>query len=152
MGICSSDNRIKNKLKNKGFYDCPKFIPTIKIGKVIKVYDGDTITIATYYNNSIYRFSVRLNGIDCPELKTFNIHEKEIAIIAKETLSNMIMDKFVNLENISYDKYGRILADVYYKKTNLSQYLLANKLAVEYDGGSKRVVDWYNYYNNRTII
>ena len=53
--------------------DLPLFIPPLKTGKVIKVYDGDTITIASrvpgLYNSPIYKFSVRLNGIDSPEMK-----------------------------------------------------------------------------------
>ena len=44
----------------------------IQGGRVIKVYDGDTITIAArlpYDDSQLYRFSVRLNGIDAPEIK-----------------------------------------------------------------------------------
>jgi len=56
-----------------------KYIPPIKKGRVIKIYDGDTITIAAklpnfyFWNKSpIYRFNIRLNGIDCPEIKSKN--------------------------------------------------------------------------------
>ena len=63
--ICSSQN-IK-------WRDTTAFVPPISGGRVIKVYDGDTITIANYMpyaNSPLYRFSVRINGIDCPEIKT----------------------------------------------------------------------------------
>ena len=45
------------------------FIPPIIYGKV---YDGDTITITAklpYKNSQVYHFSIRLNGIDSPEIK-----------------------------------------------------------------------------------
>jgi hypothetical protein len=48
------------------------FTPPISGGQVIKVYDGDSITIAGYlpmYNSPLFRFSVRLNGIDTAEIK-----------------------------------------------------------------------------------
>ena len=56
------------------------FIPPISSGFVVKVYDGDTITIASklpYESSPLYRFSVRLNGIDCPEIKGKDKNEKE---------------------------------------------------------------------------
>jgi hypothetical protein len=59
------------------------FVPHIKIGKVIKVYDGDTITVASKLPNDsfIYRFPVRLIGIDSPEIKGSTEVENKLAII-----------------------------------------------------------------------
>ena len=47
--------------------------------------------------------------------------------------------KFVRLEEVGSEKYGRILCFVYVCETgvNLSGYMLESKLAVEYDGGKK---------------
>mgnify|MGYP001249365503 CR=1 FL=1 len=71
--------------KNIEWKDTKPYIPPVNSGLVIKVYDGDTITIATqiYNDKTLYRFSVRLNGIDCPEMKTNNNNEKTVAIMAK---------------------------------------------------------------------
>jgi endonuclease YncB( thermonuclease family) len=128
-----------------------KFIPPIIGGMVIKVYDGDTITIANklpYDTSPMYRFSVRLNGIDCPEMRTTNETEKQCAIIAKEFLLKTIMNKYVSLQNIDVDKYGRILADVLIDGENVSDMLLIERLAVRYDGGTKIVPDdWMKYHN-----
>ena len=52
------------------YEDTVEFTFPITEGKVIKVYDADTITIASklpYKESPIYRLSVRLNGIDAPE-------------------------------------------------------------------------------------
>lgn len=133
-------------LENISYDDTIVFIPPIKYGKVVKVYDGDTITIATtlpFDISPIYRFSVRLAGIDSPEIKTKNSIEKMLAMTSKESLENLVLDKVVQLKNISFEKYGRILADVYVGDLFVNQWMIDNKLAVVYDGGKKeRPVEW----------
>ena len=134
------------------YKDTIPFIPPISEGKVVKVYDGDTITIATklpYENSPYYRFSVRLKGIDCPEMKTKNKEEKECALIARDFLREVLMDKMVQLKEVELEKYGRILAHVYIEEQNISVLLCEKKLAVKYEGGTKQSPDnWMNYYNN----
>jgi endonuclease YncB( thermonuclease family) len=137
-------------LENITYKDCKKFIPPITSGKVVKVYDGDTITIANYLHptlkDTIYRFSVRIKNIDCPEMRTKNTEEKEMAIICRDILSKHIFGKMVKLDNLDVDKYGRILADVYYDETNISEFLISKNLAVLYDGKIKNVIDWKKLY------
>tara|TARA_B100001093_G_C26276224_1_gene779085 strand:- start:18 stop:443 length:426 start_codon:yes stop_codon:yes gene_type:complete len=138
------------KLEEVIYKDTVPFKPDIIGGKVIKVYDGDTITIATklpYNNSPFFRFSVRLRGIDCPEIRTKNENEKQCAKIAKELLSDHIYHKIVTLENVDYDKYGRILADVFLDGKNITELLINKRLAVKYDGGTKHSPDdWLVYY------
>jgi micrococcal nuclease len=122
------------------YEDTIPFVPPVTNGLVIKVYDGDTITIASklpYSDSPMYRFSVRLNGIDSPEIRTKIPEEKKLAIIARDALSDKIMGKVITLENVSVEKYGRILADVIIDGENMNNYMLDKKLAVKYDGGTK---------------
>jgi endonuclease YncB( thermonuclease family) len=126
------------------------FIPPVTTGTVIKVYDGDTFTIAAriFDQPQLYKFTVRLNGIDAPELKTDNVNEKQAAIKAREALVSLILNKEVVLKNVKHEKYGRLLADVYVKSsmTNVSSWLLRKKLVVPYDGGTKSIPkDWLEY-------
>lgn len=134
------------------YKDTITFIPPITEGKVVKVYDGDTITIATklpYEDSPYYRFSVRLKGIDCPELRTKNKDEKECAILARDFLRHQIMDKMILLKNVELEKYGRILADVYLNESNMSELLCEHKLAVKYEGGTKQCpANWMEYHKN----
>jgi endonuclease YncB( thermonuclease family) len=136
--------------------DTIPFKPPITGGMVIKVYDGDTITVASklpYRKSALYRWSVRIRGIDCPEMKSHDKNEKMVARIAQTKLSTMILNKSVKLENVSNDKYGRVLADVYYKKTNISNFMLKNKLAVEYYGKTKKPpTNWLKYYENEKVL
>jgi endonuclease YncB( thermonuclease family) len=130
--------------------DTIPFVPPINKGFVIKVYDGDTITIASklpYQDSPMYRFSVRLNGIDCPEMKGKDHDEKQCAILAKNEVIELVLHKNIILKNIQTEKYGRILADVYVGDLHLNQHMLEKRLAVIYDGGTKiSPKSWLDYY------
>lgn len=120
------------------------FVPPITVGKVIKVYDGDTFTLASTLPHTIepiYRFSVRLNGVDTPEIKGKSKTEKELAKKARDALSNLIMNKVITLKNVSTEKYGRILADVYVGDLFVNEWMIQQKYAVSYDGGTKHIPD-----------
>jgi endonuclease YncB( thermonuclease family) len=131
--------------------DTSVFTYPVKGGRVIKVYDGDTITIASKLpieKSPIYRFSVRLNGIDTPEMKGSGVtdDEKIAAKQAKEFVSKLILNKYIRLENIQNDKYGRILADVYVGDTHVNELLLKEGYAVAYNGGTKlKPASWIKY-------
>jgi micrococcal nuclease len=130
--------------------DTIEFVPPVEKGIVIKVYDGDTITIASklpYISSPLYRFSVRLNGIDCPEIKSKDENEKQCAQIAKKEMSDLILNKIVTLKNVQTEKYGRILADVYIGDLHLNNHMIEKRLAISYDGGTKiNPSNWMNYY------
>jgi micrococcal nuclease len=119
------------------------FVPPITEGEVIHAYDGDTITIVSklpYDASPLYRFSVRLAGIDCAEIKGKTERERELAQEAKSALQKLILNKVVVLKNLKTEKYGRVLADVYLGDLHVNQWLLDNKYAVQYSGGKK--TDW----------
>jgi len=122
------------------------FIPPITSGKVVKVYDGDTFTLAAKLPNTdgpVYRFTVRLNGIDTPEIKGKTATEKELAKRARDALSSLILNKIIILKNVETEKYGRLLAEVYLDDININNYMVDNKYAVKYDGGTKeRPEEW----------
>ena len=149
--LCNSISQLD--MEDITWDDTVPFTFPIKGGKVIKVYDGDTLIIASklpYKNSPIYRLSVRLNGIDTPEMKGKDISDEEriAAKNARDFVSNLVLNKYVKLENISNEKYGRILADVYYKDIHLNELLLKEKYAVPYDGGTKTKPDsWLQYKN-----
>ena len=133
---CNSKSHLDNITMNNTI----PFIPPVKECKVIKVYDGDTITIGCYLfgEKTPYRLSVRLRGIDSPELKTKNKNEHDHACISRDKLSEHILNKTIILENVATEKYGRILADVIYNGKNMNQWMVQNKYAVGYDGGTKQ--------------
>ena len=131
--------------------DTVEFTFPIKGGRVIKCYDADTITIASklpYKESPLYRLSVRLSGIDAPEIKGKSEEEKELAKQARDFVSNLILNKYVRLENVESEKYGRILADVYIGDVHLNDLLIRERYAVKYGGGTKlKPTSWLKYKN-----
>lgn len=132
------------------------FVPPVQGGWVVKVYDGDTITIASrlpYAESPLYRFQVRLAGIDCPEMRGGTLHEKTLAIQSRDHLHGLIFQKWVTLKKGRTEKYGRLLADVYLGNLHINQWLLDNHLAVPYHGGKKvRPEEWDSEYSNISAI
>ena len=143
MFCCISKNSVEENTKKDlldiSLHDTVPFIPPVTEGKVVKVYDGDTITIATAlpYSTFYYRFHIRPAGIDSPEIKGKTEKEKTLAKKSKDELHNLIFNKQITLKNVSIEKYGRLLADVYLDNLNVNKWLLDNNLAVPYDGGNK---------------
>ena len=142
-------NRKYPEQKNIKWEDTTEFFFPIHEGTVIKVYDGDTFTIASKMpieNSPLYRFPVRLKGIDAPEIKSHSDDEKVMAHEARDALSKMILHKKVTLKNIRNEKYGRILADVYLDNFYINEWLLKEHYAVPYDGGTKNSPkSWLEY-------
>ena len=145
----------EEELDNIKWEDTIPFTFPITGGQVIKVYDGDTITIASklpYENSPLYRLSVRLNGIDTPEIKGKTLDEKQAAKNARDSLSQLILNKYVRIENIQSEKYGRILADVFIGDTNINEWMVSERYALKYDGGKKQRPDsWLSYKENGTM-
>ena len=116
--------------------------------RVIDVYDADTFKCIIFYRNIPTIISIRLSGIDTPEIKpkTGNIEEKKqekaLAIISRIYFMKLIM----GCENILYiktngsDKYGRTLAEIYKSHNedmSINQTLINMRLADTYYGNTK---------------
>lgn len=146
---CYTDIDVSHEKQIVSWKDTKPFIPPIHSGCVIKIYDGDTITIASklpYSKSELYRFAVRLDGIDTPEIKSNNEDEKTIAKEARDYLTSKILNKNVVLKNVTTEKYGRILADVYFGDIHINKLMIAERFAVEYNGGTKEPPkSWVKY-------
>jgi len=115
-------------------------------------FDGDTITV-TLPNKKIpsvfgTEIPVRVRGIDTAEMTSRIQCERDMARKAKKAITALLLDaKRIDLENVTRDKYFRLLADitVYQRdnsRINVSNFLLKQGLAVPYDGGTKLKVSW----------
>lgn len=72
-------------------------------GKVVKVSDGDTITVLDKENK---QHKIRFQGIDAPESK------QAFGQASKENLANMIFGKEVKVVGSKTDRYGRTVAKI----------------------------------------
>jgi endonuclease YncB( thermonuclease family) len=132
--------------------------------QVVKVYDGDTITIVMRERDGApyFQYNVRMYGYDSPELRPpKNTRDRarivESAKSARDYLQKLIFGKPVLVEVLpDADKYGRLLCKVYArpgiadairsgKKVRESEFTLyVNDAMIErghgyaYYGGTKR--------------
>jgi len=113
--------------------------------KYLRNYDADTLTfdIPNVHPFIGENISVRVYGLDAPELTSKDTCEKEMARHGKKLVERLLKGaKQINLLNIKKDKYFRILADVEIDGQDLGKILLKNNLAYEYYGGTKLKKDW----------
>lgn len=106
---------------------------------VVKVIDGDTVRVkARIWLGQEIEIAVRLAGIDAPELRGQCPGEREMAVKARNRLSEIAGDT-VQLRNIRYGKYaGRVVAKVTTPAgADLGARLVADSLARPYDGGRR---------------
>lgn len=100
--------------------------------KVIKVYDGDTITVFTDLGFNIFlKSKLRLLDIDAPELRGA---ERESGLKTKEYLSNLILDESITIKTTKFKKgkYGRYLATIFLDGLNINSHLLEMSLVKQY--------------------
>jgi endonuclease YncB( thermonuclease family) len=107
--------------------------------RVVSVYDGDTITVIFKMNpySEYYKWNCRLIGIDTPELKTGN--HKEEGIRARDFLREKILDKVVRIKCGDFDKYGRLLVQVFQDNVDINALMIDSGNAKAYFGGKKDI-------------
>lgn len=127
--------------------NCQHSVNEFQCVKFVKNYDADTITVNIPGVHPLIgeKISVRVSGIDAPEVKGKQPCEKEASRIARNLVENILKNaKRIDLTNVEKDKYFRILADVKVDGRDLKEILLKNDLAYEYHGGTKNQKNWCN--------
>ncbi|MBR1131283.1 thermonuclease family protein [Bradyrhizobium iriomotense] len=106
---------------------------------VIRTIDGDTFLARLRQRGGRdLVVSVRLRGIDAPEMKALCKEELDKAKAATGALRDLLGQGDVTITNLGPDKYGRVLADVATRRTaNVSAALLAGGYARSYNGGHR---------------
>ena len=98
------------------------------IGKVIKVSDGDTITLLT---DDKVSHKVRLNDIDAPEKK------QPFGSKSRDNLASYIAGETVTVRYKSKDRYGRVLGTIYFDNLDINLQQVKNGYAWVYKQYSK---------------
>ena len=95
-------------------------------------YDGDTCTTSTGEK-------IRLACIDTPEIRGKRA-DPEKAKYVRDYLNSLIKGKEITIKRITYDKYGRTVAELYKNKKNIQKHLV--------DLGLAKVYKKYAYHCN----
>ena len=109
-----------------------------EINKIIKIVDGDTIDAMIDLGFKTYiKKRVRLFGINTPECRTRDKHEKERGLAAKARLKELLECDNIYLISHGVGKFGRVLGELVIDNINVNQQLIAEGHAVEYYGGKR---------------
>ena len=166
----NTSQKIMDLLKNIKSSDILEFsLNGLKTsGKIVEIYDGDTCKIVLLNNNVLQKFNCRINGIDTPEMKPpLNKPNREIEIknayrcrnrliqLSTNTSTSVNTDvdsdvkkvsldtntKLVHVECLEFDKYGRLLVNIYDNETpkslSYNDMLVNEGFAKKYNGGTK---------------
>ncbi|MEA2017092.1 MAG: thermonuclease family protein [Campylobacterota bacterium] len=117
---------------------------SVLLNEVTSIYDGDTFraNIDSFPSLIGKRMSIRINGIDTPEMRAKCSKEKNLARRAKQfSVSALRGAKVIELRDMKRGKYFRIVADVFVDSKSLGSMLIDKGFAVPYDGGTK-TKDW----------
>lgn len=120
-----------------GLWAADKTYGDVTVSAVVDVYDGDTfrVMIAGWPPLAGDSISVRVAGIDTPELRGTRGRERDLARKARLFTQNRLQRaSTVTLRNMRRDKYFRILATVYVDSLSLGDELIRVGLAREYHG------------------
>jgi micrococcal nuclease len=124
---------------------CSHSADTFRCLQYVRNYDGDTVTFQIPDVHPLLgsMISVRLLGVDTPEMTGLKACERQLAIIAKDFVTAELgVSQSIELRDAQRDKYFRILGRVRYDGSDLSNELIAHHLALPYDGGSKEGHQW----------
>ena len=108
---------------------------TVSVSRIIRVIDGDTfvVDIDQFPDLIGKNISIRVNGIDTPELRGKCDNEKSLAVKAKERVETLLKTSdTIMLENLSRGSFFRIVADVMIDGVSLGELLLKENLAAIY--------------------
>lgn len=113
----------------------------VVVTKVVSVYDGDTfkVDIEGWPDIVGKSMSIRIYGIDTPEIRGTKGRTRQLALSAKTFSANYLLSCRVELRNMRRGKYFRIIAEVYVDGENLSKLLIEEGLAKPYFGGKRPI-------------
>lgn len=91
-------------------------------GRVVRVADGDTVTILVGGN----QLKIRLFGIDAPE------RGQDYSRKSREALANLVFEKEVRVVVKDRDRYGRTVGDIYVGNTFVNDKMVKDGWAWNY--------------------
>lgn len=95
-------------------------------GTVIRVADGDTLTLAVAEDSAVVTYRIRLHGIDAPEKK------QPYGTEATAFLRAHTLNRTVRIDVTDTDRYGRLIGKVYRDSIYLNKALVDTGLAWHY--------------------
>ena len=98
------------------------------IGKVVKVHDGDTITLSTSFRDFV--FPLRFLNTNAPELSEEGGHE------ARDHLEGILLGQEVEIKidpKQRVGKWGRLLGEVMFKGMNMNEEMMRSGFSTTFE-------------------
>jgi endonuclease YncB( thermonuclease family) len=106
--------------------------------RLVDIYDGDTVFVIFEYHGTFIQISVRLDGIDAPEIRSKDLLEKQQGFLARQKIIDLTCSDSLTVESsraevqehlkyeivlvwlrcFDFEKYGRLLGSVSTYKNN----------------------------------
>lgn len=113
--------------------------PDLVNAHVDRVIDGDSVEVtASIWIDQTVKASVRLRGIDAPELHGKCPAERWAGLQAKEWLKAAIEGHDVDLTELGTEKFGRVLARVAFDGRDIAEEMLGAGLVRPYEGEARK--------------
>jgi endonuclease YncB( thermonuclease family) len=127
----------------------PKTVPKVPFqdkiiyARIEEIYDGDTVKIIILFGDVPVRFSLRILGIDTPEIKHGDgrlPEEHHAAIKVRDYMRSLFPTNIAKICIRDWDKYGgRVLGDLFLPNgENISEILINGGWARPYSGEKKK--------------
>ena len=133
--------------------------------RVVECYDGDTMKVVfPFLKDDVHKIIVRVNGVDSPEMKSKDKNVQEWAAKTRNRMLSLIAPRVFDVDGtytkkdiiqllkehvsviwlhaLEYDKYGRILADLFTspnEKETIQSICVKEGYCKFYDGGTKKL-------------
>ena len=123
--------------------------------RIVDIVDGDTVYLVIPLFNTFFKFNCRILGIDTCEK---NGENKQLGILStnfsyefftgqkglsRKTVRFALCEQcvLVDIECYEFDKYGRLLVNIYFNGISFATELLNQRIAYVYNGGKKLTMD-----------
>ena len=118
-------------------------------------YDGDTFKLELDVGFALRHYvAIRLYGVDTPELRGGTPETKALAVYVRDEAA-----KFINMAETTIfhsiiwgGKYGRPIGDILCDDKSLAEWLVENKLAVQYHGGNRKQLEEIHQQHAEELI
>ena len=134
------------QIEEFGFSSLHKQITEDFDATVVKVHDGDTITVSSLFRSFV--FPIRFLGIDAPEMNAGG--EK-----ARDWLRERILNKDVKVlidRNKRVGKFGRLLGRIFHNGLDVGDEMLRNGLVTTFENRREDVIPNFNETLNKVAI
>ena len=110
--------------------------------KVIKIFDGDSLQVSAMD----LVFSIRLCGIDSPEMGTKGLKGQPFSRAARSYLETLLNGREITLKSHGADSYHRQLAEIFLDGKNINIEIIKRGLAEVYRGNPPKTLDIQLYF------